>query len=194
MHRWEAYFAVSCSFLHKTFSIDPSTCVWSFFAVSRQEELILDIVNDPNCKPKQFRHSYLRSTAVLILVTLMVRGTQLIIQLIVLIVFWYKPVNIYIIIICASVSLLLFQLMLIIGLAHALVVFRVVAAPLFSEGDWLFIRDHANTVAVMMGAVLHYITIQVMTRVFPNVLVSTNRLDRTTTKCWLINILCHSAW
>uniref|UniRef100_A0A671TIU3 Anoctamin n=1 Tax=Sparus aurata TaxID=8175 RepID=A0A671TIU3_SPAAU len=91
-----------------------------------EEELILEIVNDPNCKPKQFRHSYLRSTMVLILVTLM--------------------------------------LMLIIGLAHALVVFRVVAAPLMSEGKWEFITDHANTVAVMLGAVLHYFTIQIMTR------------------------------
>lgn len=63
------------------------------------------------------------------------------------------------------VCLLVFQLMLIIGLAHALVVFRVVAAPLMSEGSWEFIRDHANTVAVMLGAVLHYLTIQIMTRV-----------------------------
>lgn len=55
--------------------------------------------------------------------------------------------------------------MLIIGLAHALVVFRVVAAPLMSEGSWEFIKDHANTVAVMLGAVLHYLTIQIMTRV-----------------------------
>ncbi|KAK5874660.1 hypothetical protein PBY51_019588 [Eleginops maclovinus] len=92
-----------------------------------EEELILEIVNDPNCTPKQFSHSYLRSTLVLILVTVM--------------------------------------LMLIIGLAHALVVFRVVAAPLMSEGSWEFIRDHANTVAVMLGAVLHYVTIQIMTRV-----------------------------
>ncbi|XP_070821871.1 anoctamin-9-like [Chaetodon trifascialis] len=92
-----------------------------------EEELILEIVNDPNCKPKQFRHSYLRSALVLILVTLM--------------------------------------LMLIIGLAHALVVFRVVAAPLMSEGSWEFIRNHANTVAVMLGAVLHYLTILIMTRV-----------------------------
>lgn len=53
--------------------------------------------------------------------------------------------------------------MLIIGLAHALVVFRVVAAPLM--GSWEFIGDHANTVAVMLGAVLHYLTIQIMTRV-----------------------------
>ncbi|XP_075947042.1 anoctamin-9-like [Anarhichas minor] len=92
-----------------------------------EEELILEIVNDPNCKPKQFRHSYLRSTLVLILVTLM--------------------------------------LILIIGLAQALVVFRVVAAPLMSEGSWEFIGDHANTVAIMLGAVLHYLTIQIMTRV-----------------------------
>lgn len=76
---------------------------------------------------------------------------------------------------CALASLLMCQLMLIIGLAHALVVFRVVAAPLLSEGSWEFIRDHANTVAVMIGAVLHYITIQVMTRVCLHVLVSTNR-------------------
>ncbi|XP_034437418.1 anoctamin-9-like isoform X2 [Hippoglossus hippoglossus] len=92
-----------------------------------EEELILEIVNNPNCTPKQFRHSYLRSTLVLILVTLM--------------------------------------LMLIIGLAHLLVVFRVVAAALLSEGSWEFIRDHANTVAMMLGAVLHYVTIQIMTRV-----------------------------
>ncbi|XP_045888632.1 anoctamin-9-like [Micropterus dolomieu] len=92
-----------------------------------EEELILEIVNNPHCHPKQFRHSYLHSTLVLILVTLM--------------------------------------LMLIIGLAHALVVFRVVAAPLMSEGSWEFIKDHANTVAVMLGAVLHYVTIQIMTRV-----------------------------
>ncbi|XP_051235957.1 anoctamin-9 isoform X2 [Dicentrarchus labrax] len=57
------------------------------------------------------------------------------------------------------------ELMLIIGLAHALVVFRVVAAPLMSEGSWEFFKDHANTVAVMLGAVLHYLTIQIMTRV-----------------------------
>lgn len=58
-----------------------------------------------------------------------------------------------------------FQLMIIIGLAHALVVFRVVAAALLSEGNWEFVRDHASSVAMLLGAVLHYITIQVMTRV-----------------------------
>uniref|UniRef100_A0AAX7SS20 Anoctamin n=1 Tax=Astatotilapia calliptera TaxID=8154 RepID=A0AAX7SS20_ASTCA len=88
-----------------------------------EEELIMELVNDPNCKAKQFRHSYLRSTLVLIL------------------------------------------LMLIIGLAHALVVFRVVAAPLMSESKWEFLKDNANLVSVFLGAVLHYITIQIMTRV-----------------------------
>lgn len=58
-----------------------------------------------------------------------------------------------------------FQLMLIIGLAQALVVFRVVAAPLLSVVQWDFIKDNASTVAVLLGAVLHYVTIQIMTRV-----------------------------
>lgn len=60
---------------------------------------------------------------------------------------------------------LAFQLMLIIGLAQALVVFRVVAAPWLSELNWEFISDNAGTVAVILGAVLHYVTIQIMTRV-----------------------------
>lgn len=55
--------------------------------------------------------------------------------------------------------------MLILGLAHALVVFRVVAAPLLSEGKSEFIKDHANIVAMILGAILHYFTIQIMTRV-----------------------------
>lgn len=92
-----------------------------------EEELIMEIVNDPNCQTNEFRHSYWRSTLVLILVTGM--------------------------------------LMVIIGLTHALVVFRVVAAPLLSESKWEFMEDHANTLAVLLGAVLHYITIQIMTRV-----------------------------
>ncbi|XP_047437634.1 anoctamin-9-like [Mugil cephalus] len=92
-----------------------------------EEELIMDIVNDKNCTPRQFTHSYYRSTLVLILVTVM--------------------------------------LMVIIGIAHALVVFRVVAAPLISECKWEFLEAYANPVAVMLGAVLHYVTIQIMTRV-----------------------------
>ncbi|CAK6961993.1 anoctamin-9 [Scomber scombrus] len=84
-----------------------------------EEELILEIMSNPDCQANEFRHSYFRSTL----------------------------------------------LMLIIGLAHALVVFRVVAAPLLSEGKSEFIKDHANTVALILGAILHYVTIQIMTRV-----------------------------
>ncbi|KAJ3594303.1 hypothetical protein NHX12_006634 [Muraenolepis orangiensis] len=106
-----------------------------------EEELILDIINDPDCKPKQFSHSYIRSVLVLVLVTLMLVG--------------------------------------IIAIAHAIVVFRVVAAPLLSEGSWEFINDHANTVAVMLGAVLHYLTIQIMTRVNRWVALKLCELEKT---------------
>ncbi|CAL8243255.1 unnamed protein product [Lota lota] len=106
-----------------------------------EEELILDIVNDSDSKPKHFRHSYFRSSLVLILVTLM--------------------------------------LVVIIGIAHAIVVFRVVAGPLLSEGSWEFIHDHANTVAVLLGAVLHYLTIQIMTRVNRWVALKLCELEKT---------------
>uniref|UniRef100_A0A8C7FAZ1 Anoctamin n=1 Tax=Oncorhynchus kisutch TaxID=8019 RepID=A0A8C7FAZ1_ONCKI len=115
---------------------------WKVFDwCEEEEELILGVVNDPDCHPKEFRHSYLRSTLVLVLVTLM--------------------------------------LVLIIGLTQALVVFRVVAAVLLSEGTWEFVRDHANTVAVMLGAVLHYFTMQVMTRVNKAVAFKLCEIEKT---------------
>nr|XP_046208166.1 anoctamin-9 [Oncorhynchus gorbuscha] len=104
------------------------TCKWKVFDwCEEEEELILDIVNNAECAPKEHKHSYLRSTLVLILVTLI--------------------------------------LLLIIGLAHALVVFRVVATVMLAEGSWEFLSDHSNTAAVILGAVLHYFTITIMTRV-----------------------------
>ncbi|KAJ8333887.1 hypothetical protein SKAU_G00412060 [Synaphobranchus kaupii] len=106
-----------------------------------EEELILDIVNDPDCKPKEYSHSYLHSTLVLILVTLM--------------------------------------LVLIIGLTQALVVFRVVATVLLSEGKWQFLSEHANMVAVMLGAVLHYLTITIMTRVNRKVALKLCDIEKT---------------
>ncbi|XP_073693179.1 anoctamin-9 [Garra rufa] len=101
---------------------------WKVFDwCEEEEELILEIVNNPQCKPKEFRHSYLRSIVVLLLVTLV--------------------------------------LVVIIGLTHALVICRVLTAILLSKSDWDFLRDHATTISMLSGAVLHYITIQVMTRV-----------------------------
>lgn len=59
----------------------------------------------------------------------------------------------------------LFQILVIIGLTHALVVFRVIAAVLLAEGSWEFLSNHSNTGAMMLGAILHYLIITVMTRV-----------------------------
>lgn len=60
----------------------------------------------------------------------------------------------------------LFQILVIIGLTHALVVFRVIAAVLLAEGSWEFLSNHSNTGAMMLGAVVHYLIITVMTRVW----------------------------
>uniref|UniRef100_A0A8C1KAJ4 Anoctamin n=1 Tax=Cyprinus carpio TaxID=7962 RepID=A0A8C1KAJ4_CYPCA len=102
---------------------------WKVFDwCEEEEELILEIVNNAHCEPKMHRHSYLRSTIVLVLVTLM--------------------------------------LLVIIGLTHVLVVSRVIATVLLAENStWQVITENSQTVAVMLGAVLHYITITVMTRV-----------------------------
>uniref|UniRef100_A0A8C1DEY5 Anoctamin n=1 Tax=Cyprinus carpio carpio TaxID=630221 RepID=A0A8C1DEY5_CYPCA len=104
-------------------------CAWKVFDwCEEEEELILEIVNNAQCEPKIHRHSYLRSTIVMVLVTLM--------------------------------------LLIIIGLTHVLVVCRVIATVLLAENSpWKVITENSQTVAVMLGAVLHYITITVMTRV-----------------------------
>ncbi|KTF79749.1 hypothetical protein cypCar_00037631 [Cyprinus carpio] len=103
-------------------------CAWKVFDwCEEEEELILEIVNNAQCEPKIHRHSYLRSTIVMVLVTLM--------------------------------------LLIIIGLTHVLVVCRVIATVLLAENSpWKVITENSQTVAVMLGAVLHYITITVMTR------------------------------
>ncbi|XP_062855297.1 anoctamin-9 [Trichomycterus rosablanca] len=104
-------------------------CEWKVFDwCEEEEELILEIVNDPNCKSKKYRHSYMRSTLVMVFVTLM--------------------------------------LLLIIGLTHALVVFRVIASVEFAKlTKWPFLSENSSTVAIILGAVLHYLTITIMTRV-----------------------------
>ncbi|XP_062328140.1 anoctamin-9 isoform X1 [Osmerus eperlanus] len=115
---------------------------WKVFDwCEEEEELILEIVNDPRNRPRQYGHSYLRSAVVMLLVTA--------------------------------------TLVLIIGLTHALVVFRVVAAVNMAEANWGFLRDHSSTVAVMLGAVLHYITIQVMTRVNKYVAFKLCEIEKT---------------
>ncbi|KAK3558883.1 hypothetical protein QTP86_032149, partial [Hemibagrus guttatus] len=104
-------------------------CEWKVFDwCEEEEELILEIVNNRNCKSMKYRHSYLRSTLILVLMTLM--------------------------------------LLLIIGLAQAIVVFRVIASVEFAKHtNWPFLSEHSSTVAFMLGAVLHFLTITIMTRI-----------------------------
>ncbi|XP_054916107.1 anoctamin-9 isoform X2 [Poeciliopsis prolifica] len=101
---------------------------WKVYDWSEEEEeLILELVNNPNCKVKEFKHSYFQSALVLILFTVM--------------------------------------LMVIIGITHALVVFRVMTASWFSIAESDFLQEKAFMFAMLLGAVLHYITIQIMNRV-----------------------------
>ncbi|XP_029010029.1 anoctamin-9 [Betta splendens] len=92
-----------------------------------EEELILEIVNDAQCQPKKHKHSYVRSTLVLVFVTAMI--------------------------------------VVIIGLTLVLVVFRALAAAFFTKTSWDFLINNANMVAMMLGAVLHYLIITIMTRI-----------------------------
>ncbi|NXL94264.1 ANO9 protein, partial [Alectura lathami] len=92
-----------------------------------EEELAMELINDLDHEPREYQHSYLRSTIVLLLVLLMIA--------------------------------------VLIGIAHALVIYRVIATALFTQSESEFFREQANTVAVITGAVLHYITIVIMTKV-----------------------------
>ncbi|XP_055579000.1 anoctamin-9 [Falco biarmicus] len=61
--------------------------------------------------------------------------------------------------------LVLVMIAVLIGIAHALVIYRVIATAFFSQSNSEFLREQANTMAVMTGAVLHYITIVIMNKV-----------------------------
>ncbi|KFQ32006.1 Anoctamin-9, partial [Mesitornis unicolor] len=61
--------------------------------------------------------------------------------------------------------LVLANIAVIIAIAHALVICRVVATAVFTQSNLEFLHEQANTVAVILGAVLHYITIVIMTKV-----------------------------
>ncbi|NXR20923.1 ANO9 protein, partial [Cinclus mexicanus] len=61
--------------------------------------------------------------------------------------------------------LVLLMIMVLIGIAHALVIYRAVAMALFMQSEVSLLSKHADTIAVMTGAVLHYLTIVIMTKV-----------------------------
>ncbi|KAM3919344.1 anoctamin-9 isoform 2-T2 [Leptodactylus fuscus] len=107
---------------------------WNLYSWDEdEEELALELINNPDCKIQTHQHSYLRTTLVLLGVAAMIA--------------------------------------VLIGIAQALVIYRVVATVLFMGSSWNFLSDHANTASVMTGAVLHYLTIVIMTKV--NRIVST---------------------
>ncbi|NXA90928.1 ANO9 protein, partial [Melanocharis versteri] len=92
-----------------------------------EEELALQLINNSQYELQPYKHSYFRSTVVLILALLMIA--------------------------------------VLIGIAHALVIYRAVAMALFAQSKVDLLSKHADTIAVMTGAVLHYITIIIMTKV-----------------------------
>ncbi|XP_060031852.1 anoctamin-9 isoform X2 [Erinaceus europaeus] len=89
-----------------------------------EEEMALALINSPHYQLKQQQHSYLRSTAILLL------------------------------------SLLMICLM--IGMAHLLVVYRVLAAAAFGSLDLPFLQ--VTTAVVVTGALVHYMMILIMTK------------------------------
>ncbi|TSM52275.1 Anoctamin-9 [Bagarius yarrelli] len=117
-------------------------CEWKVFDwCEEEEELILEIVNNRNCKSTKYSHSYLRNTIIMVLVTLM--------------------------------------LLLIIGLAQAIVVFRVIASvELAKYKKWPFLSENSSTVAFILGAVLHFLTITIMTRINRKVALKLCELEK----------------
>lgn len=59
----------------------------------------------------------------------------------------------------------LFMICLMIGMAHLLVVYRVLASALFSSSSLSFLEEQVTTAVVVTGALVHYITILIMTKI-----------------------------
>ncbi|XP_013925744.1 PREDICTED: anoctamin-9 [Thamnophis sirtalis] len=92
-----------------------------------EEEVALELINNPEKTPEKYQHSYIRSIIVLILALIMI---------------------------CV-----------LIGIAHALVIYRVVVTVMFTQSNSKFLQEKATTVAVLTGAVMHYLSIIIMTKV-----------------------------
>ncbi|XP_004717245.2 anoctamin-9 [Echinops telfairi] len=59
----------------------------------------------------------------------------------------------------------LFMICVMIGMAHVLVVYRVLAAALFSHWASPLLAGHVTTAVVVSGALVHYVTIVIMTKI-----------------------------
>ncbi|XP_043938695.1 anoctamin-9 [Protopterus annectens] len=122
-----------------------NVCDWDlFFWDEDEEEIALDLINDPNKKLKLYQHSYPRIITLMLLVAVMIA--------------------------------------VLIGLTHAIVVYRVWATMEFTKYNSSFLKEHANTAAVITGAVLHYIAITVMTEINKRVSLLLCKLEQPRTE------------
>lgn len=117
--------------------------------------MALELINCPEYKLQLHQHSYLRSTIILILSLFMVplgcpcggwtglgtatRGPTVL------------PTTL--------------QICLMIGMAHVLVVYRVLAAAAFSSSALPFLEEQVTTAVVVTGALVHYVIILILTKV-----------------------------
>lgn len=92
-----------------------------------QEEIALELINCPNYELRKHRHSFLRSSVILLVVV--------------------------------------FMICVLIGMAHILVVYRVMAAATFGYLALPFLENQVTTAVVVTGAVVHYMMIIIMTKV-----------------------------
>uniref|UniRef100_A0A8C5IU86 Anoctamin n=1 Tax=Junco hyemalis TaxID=40217 RepID=A0A8C5IU86_JUNHY len=97
--------------------------------------------------------------------------------------------------------LALLMIMVLIGIAHALVIYRAMAVAVFTQSDTSLLSQHADIVAVLTGSVLHYLTIVIMTKVNWKVALflcdlekprtSTQRENSFTMKIFLFQFFTH---
>ncbi|XP_048339356.1 anoctamin-9 [Sphaerodactylus townsendi] len=112
-----------------------------------KDDVTMELISNPDREIRMYQHSYVRTTIVLILFSLMI---------------------------C-----------LLIGIALAIVVFRVVVTVLLAQSRSDFFRERATTLAVVSGAVLHYLSIVTMSKVNRRVAVYLCDLEkpRTSSEC-----------
>ncbi|XP_051885206.1 anoctamin-9-like [Pristis pectinata] len=121
-----------------------AVCLWELYHWDEDEEdLVLGLIYNPNVPPKEYHHSYKRTTIVMFLA-------------------------------CVLITC-------IIGIALGIVICRVIVAVLFTKSSSAFLSDHASTAAVMVGALLHFFTILIMTKINRRVAKMLCNLERPRT-------------
>ncbi|XP_073745950.1 anoctamin-9 isoform X2 [Callorhinus ursinus] len=120
-----------------------------------QEEMALELINCPAYELRPQQHSYLRSTVILMLSLLMVPLQNPV---------WGWGPGRGPAVLRSPVLAAPPQICLMIGMAHLLVVYRVLAAALFNS-TLLFQEEQVTTAVVVTGALVHYVAILIMTKI-----------------------------